>query len=262
MRDKIITELSGIEKLHNIKILYAVESGSRAWGFASATSDYDVRFLYISDIRRYLDIDSQRDTIEIFKDNKLLDFSGWDFRKTLKLFQKGNPHLMEWLYSPIVYCDRYGAADKLRKLASGCFNQTASIYHYLHMSERNYNEYINNSQIRVKRYFYVLRTIFACRWILKHNSQPPVRYSELFDDIELPSSLRLEIEKLFRLRISLEEDTYVDKVKVMDEYILSQLELLRAYDSAAQCQTAASADLNDIFIDTLSDVWGLASTLR
>lgn len=102
MREIIIDKLKGIEQNNNVKILYACESGSRAWGFASPDSDYDVRFIYIHNPDYYLSIDNADDVIEL-PVNEVLDISGWDIRKALKLFRKSNPPLMEWLQSPIVY---------------------------------------------------------------------------------------------------------------------------------------------------------------
>jgi uncharacterized protein len=104
--DEIQACLSDIEKTHQVKIIYSCESGSRAWGFPSADSDYDVRFLYLHPVDWYLSIEDKRDVIEVPIKNKL-DITGWDLRKALQLFRKSNPPLLEWLGSPIVYWERY-----------------------------------------------------------------------------------------------------------------------------------------------------------
>ena len=102
MRKKIQTQLRRIEEEESIKILLAVESGSRAWGFASPDSDYDVRFIYIRRMEDYLKLEKVRDVIELPMDD-VLDMNGWDLQKTLRLLYKSNPTLFEWFSSPIVY---------------------------------------------------------------------------------------------------------------------------------------------------------------
>ena len=89
MRKKIKEQLRRIEDAENIKILLAVESGSRAWGFASPDSDYDVRFVYIRSLEDYLRLDAIRDVIELPIDD-VLDINGWDLQKTLRLLHKWN----------------------------------------------------------------------------------------------------------------------------------------------------------------------------
>src|SRR5947209_3872560 len=115
MKDKIIAKLYEIEKEQSVKILYAVESGSRAWGFASKDSDYDIRFIYVHPIDWYISIEEKRDVIE-YPVKDLLDFSGWDIRKALQLYKKSNPPLYEWLVSPIVYLEHGNFAQQLRDL--------------------------------------------------------------------------------------------------------------------------------------------------
>ncbi len=256
MHTKIIERLESFEQEYNVKVLYAVESGSRAWGFASTTSDYDVRFIYAETIDRYLSLENTRDVIESTEENGLLDFSGWDLKKAMKLFRKGNPALMEWLNSPIVYIDRYGVADILRSAALMCFSPKSSIYHYLHMSNRNYNEYITGDRVRVKRYFYVLRPIFACHWILKYQNQPPVLYSELFSDIDLPANLEEEIENLYSLRVSLQEDEHINKSEIVNKYIIEEFSSLKKLVDTLSSTTESSDNFDNVFRQVLKDVWG------
>ena len=102
IRREIDEKLHAIEEKEHVRILYAVESGSRAWGLASPDSDYDVRFLYVRPMEEYLRLDSPRDVIE-WQLDEVLDINGWDLRKALVQFQKGNATLFEWAGSPIVY---------------------------------------------------------------------------------------------------------------------------------------------------------------
>ena len=102
IEETIKEKLSEIEEKHNVKIIYACESGSRAWGFASPDSDYDVRFVYVRDVRDYLRLERIRDVIE-YELNDIYDINGWDIKKLLLLLAKSNPVIFEWADSPVVY---------------------------------------------------------------------------------------------------------------------------------------------------------------
>jgi len=101
-KENILQELNAIEKKHGVRILHAVESGSRAWGFASPDSDYDVRFVYVRPARDYIRLDEVKDVI-MWKDDGILDINGWDLRKAMIQFARGNATLFEWSNSPVVY---------------------------------------------------------------------------------------------------------------------------------------------------------------
>ena len=153
MTEEIQKELLRLEHQHEIKILYAVESGSRAWGFASTDSDWDVRYIYVHNLDWYLKIDDQRDNLEEMLPNDL-DFAGWELKKALRLFRKSNPALLEWLRSPIVYLQQHSMADKLRDLTKEYFNPKSCLHHYLHMAEGNFKVYLEKDMVKVKKYFY------------------------------------------------------------------------------------------------------------
>jgi predicted nucleotidyltransferase len=113
MKDIILQKLTELEQSENIKILYACESGSRAWGFASPDSDFDVRFIYARNVNHYLSIADMPDVVGLPVD-EVLDIGGWDLKKALKLFLKSNGPLYEWLQSPIVYRQDNTFADEMR----------------------------------------------------------------------------------------------------------------------------------------------------
>jgi predicted nucleotidyltransferase len=146
--DAIAAKLTSIEQEHAVKVLYAVESGSRAWGFESADSDYDVRFIYVHEKNWYLNILPKRDVIE-YPITDVFDYSGWDLRKALFLLNKSNPVLFEWLNSPIIYYkDEYFYAT-LEKLSQDYFSPISSVYHYLHMANRNFRQYLQGEQVKM-----------------------------------------------------------------------------------------------------------------
>ena len=189
---EIVRQLKALEATEGITVLYACESGSRAWGFASADSDYDVRFIYVRPPEWYLSIRERKDTIERPLTN-WVDLAGWDLIKALRLFQKSNPPLMEWLFSPTVYVERGGTAAALRRLADAHYSPTAAAYHYLHMARGNYRDYLQGETVRLKKYLYVLRPLLAVMWLEAGRGRMPVQFETLFRELPLDKELRLEI---------------------------------------------------------------------
>jgi uncharacterized protein len=182
MNEEILRRLGEIEREENVRIFYACESGSRAWGFPSADSDYDVRFIYVHPRDWYLsiDVEEKRDVIER-PINDLLDISGWDLRKALKLPRKSNPPLLEWLSSPIIYKETPGLTDKLRAAVAEFYSPISSFHHYLHMAQGNYREYLKGDIVWIKKYFYVLRPLLAIRWIETEPRPVPMEFQTLVD---------------------------------------------------------------------------------
>ncbi len=86
MRDRIVESLRRIEAEESVRILYACESGSRAWGFPSADSDYDVRFLYVRSRDWYLavDLEERRDVIERPAEGALDVMAAGNYREYLQ----------------------------------------------------------------------------------------------------------------------------------------------------------------------------------
>jgi len=155
IKKEILIRLHAAEREHEVKILYACESGSRAWGFASPDSDYDVRFIYAHKKNWYLsfDVERRRDVIE-YPIVDEIDCSGWDVRKALYLFTRTNGALLEWLKSPIVYIDQGNFAQNIREYAPKALNKIALCYHYSHMARSNAKEYLfNEAQVKLKNIF-------------------------------------------------------------------------------------------------------------
>jgi len=214
-------KLPEIETEHNVKILYAVESGSRAWGFESTDSDYDVRFIYAHNKNWYLNILPKRDVIE-YPINDEFDYSGWDLRKTLFLMNKSNPVLFEWLKSPIVYFKDQFAYDILVKLSVDYFSPISSIYHYLHMANGNYRQYLLGDKVKIKKYFYVLRPIMACMWIEKYKEAPPMEFEKLLAQVS-DKDLLEKINDLLRRKRSGIEMGDEQKIPIINDFIEQKL---------------------------------------
>jgi predicted nucleotidyltransferase len=174
---RIAEELKRIETSENVRILYAVESGSRAWGFASPDSDYDVRFIYVRPRDYYLRLDATQDVLEYPIDDDL-DISGWDLQKALRLLHVSNPTFFEWCNSPIAY-RRADDWQQVSRLVSSYFLLKPALYHYLSMATSNYRKYLTGEQVRLKKYFYAIRPILACKWILANKTPPPMLFDTL-----------------------------------------------------------------------------------
>ncbi|MGD9909902.1 MAG: nucleotidyltransferase domain-containing protein [Candidatus Izemoplasmatales bacterium] len=178
MKETILNKIKEIESKEKIKILFAVESGSRAWGFDSPDSDYDVRFIYIRRMKDYLRIDSPSDVLE-YAIMENLDISGWDIKKTLILLKKSNPALFEWFSSPIVYYQTE-YFDKLKLLSREFYDQKTMAFHYFNVFLTHYKKHIESKDIvRIKWYLYVLREIFSCKYVLDYNENPPMKFEQL-----------------------------------------------------------------------------------
>lgn len=249
-------QLKLLEQEENVRILYACESGSRAWGFPSQDSDYDVRFIYMRPEEWYLSIFDRRDVIERPISDKL-DISGWDLRKALRLFRKSNPPLLEWLQSPIVYSESTSVAGRIRDLSSQTFSPRSCMYHYLHMARGNYREYLQGDTVRIKKYFYVLRPILACEWMLKHGGMPPMAFQELADGlIAKDSPLRRSVDELLARKMAGEELDLEPRISAINDYMdeaLPRLEL--AAGTMASSGEPIDGLLDELFRDALREVW-------
>jgi len=228
IRNIIVAKLRDIEEKEGVKILYAVESGSRGWGFDSRDSDYDVRFIYVRPMDWYLSIEDRRDVIE-YPVSDQLDISGWDIKKALKLFENSNPPLYEWLTSPIIYLEQEGFAQKLRVLMFKFYSPVAAIHHYLHMAQGNYRAYLTKRKIKIKKYFYVLRPILACMWIKEEKSMPPMEFEKLFSAQNLTQKVTNEIKELLkRKKLGLELNAE-DKVEAIIDFLEEKLDFFENY---------------------------------
>ncbi|MGO0059150.1 nucleotidyltransferase domain-containing protein [Brevibacillus fluminis] len=257
MKTIIQNELRIIEQQENIRIIYACESGSRAWGFPSKDSDYDVRFLYARPVDWYLSIFDKRDVIER-PISDLLDINGWDLKKALRLFKKSNPPLLEWLQSPIIYAESSSVAEQIRTAAVFAFSPKACMYHYLNMARGNFREYLQGEQVRIKKYFYVLRPLLACGWIEKHGSMPPMAFDELVDEmIPRENALYVMIQELLTRKKAGDELDFEPRLGLIHDFIL---ERIAYFEQAANGLVTAPGNqdqaLDEMFRGALREVWG------
>lgn len=161
MRARVLRQLKEVEQRYGVRVLYACESGSRGWGFASPDSDYDVRFLYVHPPEWYLRVEAPRDVIELPIDDEL-DVCGWEWRKALGLLKGANPTLIEWLDSPVVYQQDEVTVSALKALVPKWFSPLRARWHYYSMARKNFRGYLQGDDVRLKKYFYVLRPCWRC----------------------------------------------------------------------------------------------------
>jgi hypothetical protein len=213
-------KLEEIQEKEHVRVIHGVESGSRAWGFASPDSDYDVRFVYVRPLEYYLGLQPKADTLE-WELDETLDINGWDLSKVLQHFHKSNATLFEWSQSPVVY--RTTADwEAVRAVARDYFSCKSAMCHYYGTAKKNYMEYLTGERVRYKKYFYVLRPLLACRWIEKKASPPPVLFRDLCREV-LEEEMRPAVEKLLAEKMRMSEGEEGARIDRVNEYILREL---------------------------------------
>ncbi len=251
MNEVIKLKIQEIEEKENVRILHAIESGSRAWGFASPDSDYDVRFIYVRQKEFYLRLDKTRDVIEWQLDDTL-DISGWDISKALALMYKSNPTLFEWNASPVVYktSDEW---KRIAALANKYFVAKSSLYHYMSMAKGNRSRWLKGETVKHKKYFYVLRPLLACKWILEEGTPPPVLFDTLMDKY-LDECVMAEVMELLELKVSKPEIAEGKRFEKIDEYIdRSITEIEEKIKDVPSIHDRAWDELNEMFLSLLQN---------
>jgi len=258
VRDKILEKLQGIQSEHDVKIVYACEAGSRAWGFESSDSDYDVRFIYIRPTDWYLTINTETraDTIEKGIDENDIDASGWDLRKALGLFRKSNPPLLEWLNSPIVYVERGLTARMMRDLIPSCYSPCSAAHHYLSMARGNYREYLRGDEVWLKKYLYVIRPLLAVRWIRMQLGVAPVAFQTLVDGVVPEADVKEAISELLVAKMSGVELGMGPKNERLENFLKNELSIYENNDVLVDLQKGKSDVnvLNSLFRQMLKEI--------
>jgi hypothetical protein len=240
---------------HGVRILYACEAGSRAWGFASPDSDYDVRFIYARPASAYLQLVPPRDVIELpIVDD--LDFAGWDIFKSCRLLRKSNPPLLEHLGSPIVYHQDSAFVSALQAQGRQWFSKRACCEHYLSMAKSVHRAYVAGRELVVrKKYLYVLRPIVCVRWLLEQGTFPPTRFADAIQGVNLPDDFKYEIDSLLSDKTRNLEMGEVPCATVFNVFIERNLEELPQRVGQLPGRPFPAERLDDILRSTL-----LAST--
>ncbi|MBT34043.1 MAG: nucleotidyltransferase [Thalassobius sp.] len=176
-------KIAELEQSYHIRIVYACESGSRAWGFASPDSDYDIRFIYTHPLKKYLSVGNYKAEMDFAVTNDI-DLSGWELRKTLGLLFKSNATVFEWLQSPVVYHNEDDFREQLWQICPEYFKPTTLIYHYLGTVKSAYGSGVSDGLIKIKKYFYIIRPVLAALWVAEKEEIPPMEFAKLCELIE------------------------------------------------------------------------------
>lgn len=243
MHQLISDKLSSIENDKQVKILHAVESGSRAWGFASPDSDYDIRFIYKHSADWYLSLWEKTDVIE-FMTAEDLDGSGWDLDKSLKLLAKSNVPLIEWLYSPVEYHSENDFLKQMRLFANDCFSPIASLHHYLGTT-KNFMEICELEHVKLKSYFYALRTALAGKWIIQNNSFPPVAFAELLPIA--PVTIQEKILELQSIKAGQDEKYLHPKEEIITQFLQETIRFNQEKSQSLSSGKKIYQELDDFF---------------
>lgn len=255
-RVEIDVRLARAEREHDVRILLAVESGSRAWGFASVNSDYDVRFIYARRADWYLaiDIEDKRDVIEypIVDD---IDCNGWDLRKALRLLWNSNPAIIEWLLSPITYIERGRFRAATAALLPRVYSPAKGIHHYRSIAKSHHCRYLQAEQVRLKKYFYVLRPLLAVRWLETRGAPAPMEFERLLVTIAGEDALLKDIHALLAQKKSGEELDLTPPVTNLNAFIEAELARLEANPPVVASRSEGIDTLNTIFRELLAQTW-------
>ncbi len=256
IRDKIVSKLNEIEQKHTVRILYACESGSRAWGFSSQDSDYDVRFIYARQQEWYLSIDLEQksDVIELPIVDEL-DINGWDLRKALQLFRKSNPPLLEWLASPIVYQEMGSTAARIRKLIPDSYSPLACMYHYFKMAKGNFREYLRGDRVWLKKYLYVLRPVLAVIYLEQGSGPVPTEFSRLLDKVVADTDLRRAIDDLLIRKMAGQELDDGPRDSTISNFLEQELTRMEQKGFEKRVQHCPVTKLNALFQHGLQEIW-------
>ena len=255
IRVEIMRRLAAVEEREGVRILLAIESGSRAWGFASPNSDFDVRFIYARPEDWYLsvDLEDKRDVIEypIVDD---IDLNGWDVRKALQLFWRSNPAVIEWIQSPIQYIENGHFKTGIQALLNSIYTLEKGIYHYRSMAKTNYRGYLMTEMVPLKKYFYVLRPLLATRWIETYRTAPPIEFAALLHLLPKEEGLLEEIHRLLeRKKLALEKEL-APRIDKLNTFIESELARLENFSVEKEEKPAGMQDLNHLFQRILREI--------
>ncbi len=222
----IQSRLNQLEAEYGLRILHAVESGSRAWGFASEDSDYDVRFLYVWPTARYLSISESPESLELGVDENNLDLSGWDLRKALRLFCRSNGPLLEWLHSPVVYRTNAEEVDRWRSLVPGVLSPKSLAGHYAGLAKRLWNGANESGAFTAKRYLYIIRGVLSARHVATTGTVAPVSFQKLREVVKIDLDLQALLDDMIAAKEQSAEKDRVDRVDALDLFVESELQSL------------------------------------
>lgn len=219
--------LKNIEQTYNIKILFAIESGSRVWRLESENSDYDVRFVFVRRTEDYLGLDYPEDVLQVSFDKMGIrmgqegcyyDMCGFDIYKFVRMLAKSNPTTVEWLQSDITYMGEQ--PKELQEWIKNYFNPISLFFHYRSMSKQNYEKYLKSKTlVTYKKYLYAMRGLVNAKYVEQFNQIPPIDFTRTLQTTFLPDHIRYKLLEIIDLKKSGKEKDIIENIIKFDEYI-------------------------------------------
>lgn len=263
VRAEIDRRLAIVQQDEAVQILLAVESGSRAWGFPSPDSDFDVRFIYCRPEHWYysVDVEEKRDVLE-YGITDDIDLTGWDLRKALRLLVRSNPTVVEWLQSPIEYLVQGRLRKAALELLGKVYAPASGIHHYRSMAKTNYRGYLKAELVPLKKYFYVMRPLLAIRWIEQHRAAPPIEFQKLLVALHDRSDLLSDVSALLeKKKMSAEMDAAAPLPR-LNQYIESELDRLEGFSKEGVASSHHMDAASALFRSLVRDAWEPTSALQ
>lgn len=245
--ENIAHKLKEIERKKSIKILCACETGSRAWGFPSPDSDFDIRFIYMHERDWYLSLNVRKDTVEIMDGD--LDITGWDLKKSLMLLKKSNAPLIERINSPIEYFSVPGFKHDFKKLIGEYYSPIAVFFHHHSLAVKFWEDLKDKEEVKLKSYFYLIRSLLSCNWIIKDNAVLPMHIEGLMKYVEEEYKVRLR--HLIKLKATVGEKYLHPKDEKLNAWILGLFELIEAGKANLVVNKGDTGLLNEFFLKML-----------
>lgn len=250
-RPEIARRLRAVEQERGLRILFACESGSRAWGFASTNSDFDVRFIYTMPVESYLQLRPPKDAFDLHTDGDY-DLAGWDIRKTAELMRKSNPPLLEWLDSPIIYEADGHISSRLIELRETYFDPKKTAFHYLSLAAGIWKKYLADDPTpKRKKYLYILRPLACIRFIELHNAQPPTLFDRVLGAIDWPDEAMSAVNDLVVAKRAAEELGQMPADPVLTRHIPLWLEAAERTAEALPTNDTPTASLDQLIWDAV-----------
>lgn len=239
--------LKEIEQKKNIKILYACETGSRAWGFPSPDSDFDIRFIYMHERDWYLSLSQKKDSIEYMDGD--LDITGWDLRKSLGLLKKSNAPLIERFNSPIEYFVAPGFKESFKELITNYYSPIAVFFHHHSLAKKFWEDLKDKEEFKLKSYFYLVRSLLSCNWIINDSNVLPMHIEGLMQYID--DEYKDWLRALIKLKETVSEKYLHQKDEKLNEWILNLFEDVDAAKDSIPVNKAEMSLLNEFFLKML-----------
>jgi uncharacterized protein len=245
VRTEIIQKLEETAAERHIRILYACESGSRAWGFASPDSDYDVRFIYCHEPDWYVSIEDKKDHISL-PVNEVFDIVGYDVRKMLKLFRSSNAKIYEWLQSPVIYAEALSFRERLKPYVLAYYAPRAGIHHYLGLTKNTLDNELQGELVKLKKYFYALRPVLAASWIRQHNTCPPMEFAPLRSLIQ-DAQIQVQLDELLAVKVQQDEKYVIKPIPALHDFIRDEWNRCSLHAQGLSAMKSGAEPLNKFF---------------